>query len=162
YIFILSTVCACVDEHRVRVCGWRVGMPLRSASNPVRPTAVLENAPVARAPNAGAKKVGLSPSAEYFVRSGKAPAAVLESIIGEDERVRILDTDLMPWCMICNLRIEGPRGAAVGTGWLIGPRTVLTAGHCVHHQMIGGWAQRIVVTPGMNRDVAKHGSVTAT
>jgi V8-like Glu-specific endopeptidase len=63
--------------------------------------------------------------------------------------------------MICNLRIEGPRGAAVGTGWLVGPRTVLTAGHCVHHAMIGGWAQRIVVTPGLNRDRATHGSVVS-
>jgi V8-like Glu-specific endopeptidase len=95
------------------------------------------------------------------LREGKAPPALLESIIGEDERVRILDTHLMPWCMICNLRIEGPRGAAVGTGWLVGPRTVLTAGHCVYHATIGGWAQRIVVTPGLNRQEAKHGSATA-
>jgi V8-like Glu-specific endopeptidase len=138
-------------------------MLLQSASNPLPvETAELESAPLGRAPQAGDKKVPLSPSAEYFVRPGKAPPAVLESIIGEDERVRILDTDLMPWCMICNLRIEGPRGAAVGTGWLVGPCTVLTAGHCVHHEMIGGWARRIVVTPGMNRDAAKHGSVTAT
>jgi V8-like Glu-specific endopeptidase len=114
-----------------------------------------------RAPKSGTEKVSLSPSAEYFVRKGKAPPAVLESIIGEDERARILDPHLMPWCMICNLRIEGPRGAAVGTGWLVGPRTVLTAGHCVHHDMIGGWAQRIVVTPGLNRDRATHGSVVA-
>jgi V8-like Glu-specific endopeptidase len=114
-----------------------------------------------RAPKSGTEKVPLSPSAEYFVRQGKAPPAVLESIIGEDERARILDPQLMPWGMICNLRIEGPRGAAVGTGWLVGPRTVLTAGHCVHHDMIGGWAQRIVVTPGLNRDHAVHGSVVA-
>ncbi|UPJ49335.1 hypothetical protein IVB30_41460 [Bradyrhizobium sp. 200] len=114
-------------------------MPLQSSSNPLPvETAELESAPLGRAPKVGAKKVPLSPSAEYFVRRGKAPPAVLESIIGEDERVRILDTDLMPWCMICNLRIEGPRGAAVGTGWLVGPRTLLTAGHCVYHEMIGG------------------------
>jgi hypothetical protein len=31
--------------------------------------------------------------------------------------------------MICNLRIEGPRDAAVGTGWLVGPRILLTARH---------------------------------
>jgi glutamyl endopeptidase len=144
-------------------------MPLQSKSNPP-PSAVqsaaLEsaagaNVEIGRASESGTANVPVSPSAEYFVRKGKAPPAVLESIIGEDERVRILDTHLKPWCMICNLRIEGPRGAAVGTGWLVGSRTVLTAGHCVHHDMIGGWAQRIVVTPGLNRDRAMHGSVVA-
>lgn len=144
-------------------------MPLQSRSNPPSravETAGLEHAAEAdaamgRAPKSGTERVPLSPSAEYFVRQGKAPPAVLESIIGEDERARILDPHLMPWCMICNLRIEGPSGAAVGTGWLVGPRTVLTAGHCVHHNMIGGWAQRIVVTPGLNRNRATHGSVVA-
>lgn len=114
-----------------------------------------------RAPNESPGGPSGSASAEYFLRPGKAPMAVLESVIGEDERARILDTHLMPWCMICNLRIEGPRGAAVGTGWLVGPRTVLTAGHCVHHAMIGGWAERIVVTPGLNRDRTEHGWVVA-
>lgn len=90
-------------------------MPLQSSSNPFSvETVELESAPLGRAAKSGTEKVALAPSADYFVRSGKAPPEVLESIIGEDERVRILDTPLMPWCMICNLRIEGPRGAAVG------------------------------------------------
>jgi V8-like Glu-specific endopeptidase len=146
-------------------------MAFDSASNPkaavsagdlAMRTAGLETAaPAGRAANTGTEGAVLSPSAEYFVRPGKAPPAVLETTIGEDERVRILDTQLMPWRMICNLRIEGPLGAAVGTGWLVGPRTVLTAGHCVHHPSIGGWAKRVVVTPGLNRTQTAFGSVVA-
>lgn len=75
-----------------------------------------------------------------------------ESIIGTDERVRILDTDLAPWRMICALRIHGAAGKAIGTGWLAGPSTVITAGHCVFHADLGGsgWARQIEVIPGLN------------
>jgi hypothetical protein len=46
-----------------------------------------------------------------------------ETVIGRDERVRILDTELPPWRMMCALRMRGPGGAgAIGTGWFIGPR----------------------------------------
>lgn len=76
----------------------------------------------------------------------------LESVIGRDERVRIVDTDLAPWRMVCALRMSGPAGpSAIGTGWLIGRRTVLTAGHCVHStEFFGGWASTIEVIPGLN------------
>jgi V8-like Glu-specific endopeptidase len=75
-----------------------------------------------------------------------------ESVIGVDERIRILDTDLAPWRMICALRMQGASGAgAIGTGWFIGPRTVLTAGHCVFsNYFFGGWASTIEVIPGLN------------
>jgi len=139
-------------------------MRLESRSNPPPPKverADLEGSGGSRAPQTGNESAPISPSAEYFVRQGKAPPEVLESIIGEDERVRILDTHLMPWRMICQLQIQGSSGAAIGTGCLVGPHTVLTAGHCVHNAAIGGWAQRIIVTPGMNRDRADHGSVVA-
>src|SRR5262249_46972662 len=35
-------------------------------------------------------------------------------------------------------------------GALIGPRTVITAGHCVFMKAQGGWARSITVTPGRN------------
>jgi V8-like Glu-specific endopeptidase len=85
-----------------------------------------------------------------------APAAhgfAFESVIGpRDDRVRVLDTDLYPWRMICSLRMRGASGAtAVGTGWLAGPKTVVTAGHCVHSEyFFGGWASFIELSPGRN------------
>lgn len=94
-----------------------------------------------------------SRSYRHLVVRGKSEPirSALESIIGSDERVRILDTDLPPWRMICALRMRGPSGAgAIGTGWFIGPKTVLTAGHCVYStQFFGGWATSIEVIPGL-------------
>ena len=109
-----------------------------------------------------------SRAARAFVRSGKIVRNKdgelgLESVIGPDERVRIIETDLDPWRRICALRLIGPTGSATGTGWFVGPRTLLTAGHCVHHRpFFGGWCERIEVSPG--RDGAKFpfGTVTAT
>ena len=106
----------------------------------------------------------VSRAVRAFVRTGKSEQPLrptpgpgipgLETVIGDDERVRIVDTDLLPWRMICALRLKGPTGSAVGTGWLAGPKTILTAGHCVHHlPFFGGWVQSIDVSAG--RDAAR-------
>jgi V8-like Glu-specific endopeptidase len=84
----------------------------------------------------------------------------LESIIGVDERTRILETGLHPWRMICSLELHGQQGQrAVGTGWLAGPNTIVTAGHCVFHSMLGGWASTIVARPGRNETETPFGEV---
>lgn len=99
---------------------------------------------------------------EPLKRSIVSTGSALESVIGVDERVRILETDLPPWRMICALRMRGTTGgAAIGTGWLVGPRTVITAGHCVYsNHFFGGWADTIEVTPGRNGDLTPFGSFT--
>ena len=74
-----------------------------------------------------------------------------ESTIGADERTRIHETSKFPWRTICHLRIFARTGEEfVGTGWMIGPRTLVTAGHCVFMPELGGWADRIEVSPGRN------------
>lgn len=107
-----------------------------------------------------------SRSLEDIVVKGKSdvplvtPGGGLESVIGVDERVRILDTDLAPWRMICALRLRGPSGTAIGTGWFIGPRTLLTAGHCVYStQFFGGWVDTIEISPGRNGTKFPYGTV---
>jgi V8-like Glu-specific endopeptidase len=78
-------------------------------------------------------------------------AAVLEVIIGTDDRVRVTQTTQVPWRRYCALRIHFPSGATYrGTGFLIGPRAVATAGHCVYLHNQGGWARKIEVIPGCN------------
>ncbi|MCU0635531.1 MAG: trypsin-like peptidase domain-containing protein [Gemmatimonadaceae bacterium] len=73
-----------------------------------------------------------------------------EAIINRDDRVRIDDVAAYPWRAICALRIRSATGRQyVGTGWLAGPRTVMTAGHCVYLHEAGGWAQSITVIPAM-------------
>jgi V8-like Glu-specific endopeptidase len=76
-------------------------------------------------------------------------AAVLEVILGTDDRIRISNTTAVPWRRICALRITFPTGAVYrGTGFLIGPRTLATAGHCVYLHGQGGWARKVEVIPG--------------
>src|SRR5918912_3129628 len=124
-----------------------------------KPSSGLESFEVA--PAAPARTTGHSGDAtsetsralRHLVVAGKSGpiAPPFESVIGPtDDRVRILDTELAPWRMICALRMRGPTGAgAIGTGWFIGPRTVLTAGHCVFsNHFFGGWASSIEVIPG--------------
>src|SRR4030095_9797847 len=69
-------------------------------------------------------------------------------IIGRDTRVRVNDTTIAPFKYICQIRIghtfERPHD--VGTGFLIGPRTVMTAAHVIYGQEVG----QIYVVPGRN------------
>jgi V8-like Glu-specific endopeptidase len=90
-------------------------------------------------------------------------AAAVETVIMDDGRERVKQTSMLPWRMICALSITGSNGIrAVGTGWLIGPRTLVTAGHCVHHQDLGGWAKRIEISAGRNASEFPYGTVVAT
>lgn len=98
-------------------------------------------------------------SAELLVVKGKSGpiarptppgSSVLESVIGTDDRTRILDTATDPWRMICALEIRAGMSTFVGTGWLAGPRTVITVGHCVNDDQMGGWASEIELSPARN------------
>jgi V8-like Glu-specific endopeptidase len=71
----------------------------------------------------------------------------LESLIGRDDRIRILDTFNAPWRMICSLSIQA-NGNYVGTGWFAGPKTIITAAHCLYLKQMGGWARQIRIFPG--------------
>lgn len=82
------------------------------------------------------------------------------SVIGaEDRREMVKRTDEFPWASICSLRILGQNGQLIhGTGWLVGPRTVITAGHCVFSaKELGGWAQAVHVVPGRQYEYMPYG-----
>jgi V8-like Glu-specific endopeptidase len=70
------------------------------------------------------------PSGEYLV-------------FGRDDRQLVTQTTRVPYRYICNLEYDG---WAMCSGTLIGPRTVLTAGHCLS----GLAASRLRVIPGRN------------
>lgn len=95
------------------------------------------------------------------------------AIIGRDDRRLVNDTTSFPWKAICNListwRRDGQTFAARGTGFLVGPRTVITAGHLVHSDTVPaglnqqlGWANQIEVIPGRNGDQRPFGSAMAS
>lgn len=86
-----------------------------------------------------------------------------ETVCGHDGRVQVGTDGTPPWRMICQLIITMANGArSRGTGWFISPRTVMTAGHCVHSARNGGWVKSIEVIPGMSGNRQPFGSVTST
>ena len=82
----------------------------------------------------------------------------LERVFGHDDRKRVTATRSYPWRTICKLEITAANGRSFGcSGALIGPRTVLTNGHCVYMHDHGGWARRIRVSPGMSGSARPYG-----
>lgn len=109
------------------------------------------------------KVPGSESDAEVDEAYAQEAAAALEVIIGIDDRVRITQTSQVPWRRICALRITFPSGATYrGTGFLIGPRTVATAGHCVYLHNQGGWARKVEVIPGCNGSTRPFGRAEST
>jgi len=101
-----------------------------------------------------------SPVARAMARS---PHPVTEVVIGNDDRVQITPATAYPWRCICSLLITASDGTPwVGTGWLVAPRLLLTAAHCVYMHNQGGWVKQIEVIPGRNSSDRPFGSCIAT
>lgn len=150
---------------------------LRGIDKPLAPVSALEglagtvSEPRELTPGDAGLDSGTSRSFRLLVVKGRGEplrlrrASALESIIGPvDERVRILDTEFAPWRMICALRMRGSNGHnVIGTGWFAGPRTIITAGHCVYSEhFFGGWAETIEAIPGRNGVDRPFGSLHST
>jgi glutamyl endopeptidase len=97
---------------------------------------------------------------------GSPPA--LEAVLGTDDRIQISATASYPWRVHASLLITAADNSQwIGTGWFIGPHTLITAGHVVYIKNSGvpgrdGWAKRITVMPGRNGGTLPYGSVIAT
>jgi glutamyl endopeptidase len=96
------------------------------------------------------------------------PPPMAETVHGPDDRVRITNTASYPWRVHASLLITAADNSGwIGTGWFIGPHTLITAGHCVYIKNSGvtgrdGWVKRIQVMPGRNENELPYGSVTST
>ncbi len=100
--------------------------------------------------------------ASYSELIPKMQANAQEVIIGVDNRVRVFATTSYPWRAICSLKITAQDNSRwIGTGWLVAPRTVMTAGHCVYMHDHGGWAKSIEVIPGLNDAARPYGSCSS-
>lgn len=95
------------------------------------------------------------------------PLPEAETVHGVDDRVRIEKTSNYPWRVHASLLITARDGSRwIGTAWFIGPRTLVTAGHCVFIKNSGvagrdGWVRRIRVMPGRNETELPYGAVTS-
>ncbi|CAN92388.1 glutamyl endopeptidase [Sorangium cellulosum So ce56] len=88
---------------------------------------------------------------------------VQPSIFFPDDRRPILNPQLAPWRAICALRIHAADGSLWhGTGWFIGPRTVITAGHCIFMHNYGEWVTSVEVIPALDGDSRPFGSAVGT
>jgi V8-like Glu-specific endopeptidase len=96
------------------------------------------------------------------------PPPLLETVHGPDDRVHITNTVAYPWRAHASLLITAADNSMwIGTGWFIGPHTLMTAGHVVHIKNSGvpgrdGWVTKIQVMPGRNGDSLPYGSVTSS
>lgn len=97
-----------------------------------------------------------------------AAVAALETVHGPDDRVQITDTANYPWRVQSSLLITAADNSQwIGTGWFIGPHTLVTAGHVVYIKNSGvpgrdGWVKSMQVMPGRNAGFLPYGSVTST
>lgn len=71
-------------------------------------------------------------------------------LTSQDRRTEVSNPTAAPWRMICSLLITAADGEEyVGTGWIAGPRLIITAGHCLFEKnWLKGWATKINVYPG--------------
>jgi len=96
------------------------------------------------------------------------PPPLARTVHGPDNRVKITSTAVYPWRVHASLLITAADNSQwIGTGWFIGPHTLMTAGHVVHIKNSGvpgrdGWVKRIQVMPGRNGSALPYGSVTST
>ena len=74
-----------------------------------------------------------------------------ETVINSDDRTRVLNTEEYAWRTIAALEIVTSDGHTLhGTGFMVGPTTILTAGHCVYDTRMGGWAKAVTARPGLS------------
>lgn len=88
--------------------------------------------------------------------------AEIKEIVGTDDRRPIADTTEFPWQSICSLKGRMKDGTPLqGTGWLAGPQTVITAGHCLNHPQLDGWVDEVTVIPAFDDGASPYGSVVS-
>ncbi len=78
-----------------------------------------------------------------------------KDVFGTDDRFKVTDTTKAFPKWICKLYMYPNSNASdqarrLGTATFVAPNVILTAGHNVHNNDLGGWASKIEVIPGLN------------
>ena len=77
-------------------------------------------------------------------------------VFGEDDRVQIKNTKVYPFSAIGYLEAKSPKTGNYGScsATLIGPRTVLTAAHCLYSHEDKDWLDEFLFVPALNGSTA--------
>lgn len=76
-----------------------------------------------------------------------------EGVFNPDARRVVVNPVAYPYSAVCALTIVNKQGDRFfGTGFMAGPRLILTAGHNVFYHSDGGFMKEIQVYPGLNGD----------
>lgn len=95
-------------------------------------------------------------NSESFFRS-----IIKKIIFSNDGRKRISNTTNWPYSIHVSLSIKFVEENSYygGSGILVGPHHILTAGHNIYYDEKKKWATRVVASPGLNDQVAPYGEV---
>jgi len=75
----------------------------------------------------------------------------LDHVFGSDDRIRITTTTGFPWNTMCYTDSFYDFAEGRGSGCLVSPYMVLTAGHNVYLSLLGGYTNSIWITPGQTQ-----------
>lgn len=147
-----------------------VTAPTGSAQAAGAGNVVVSDGTVVAVAESGARGIAPAPGSGKLSPSG-GPAAVLpsleagtqtESIIGRDTRSQVSPTTTFPARAHTLITFTQGGQSFRCSGALVGRRTVLTAGHCVHEGNSGRFSTNVRVYPGANGSSSPYGSCAAT
>ena len=85
-------------------------------------------------------------------RSKKPGLLTGQTVIGTDDRIQVTPTTYWPWVTIGRIDLGC-------TGTIVGPRHVITAGHCVYDTDTDTWYYNLDFTPAQDGSYAPFGTV---